>query len=242
VQSLPPAAQPIAAKPAGKRVILDELIKLKVLKQEAKRKGIDKDPDVAVQLSSALDNMLAAVALEKLVSDAPVDLRAFYDAYTDQFRGTRVRQLIVSYDGGLIPPKNGGKALSEADAKARASELAKRIRGGEDFGAVASAESDDVQSAPQGGDLGLVRPGQLGTALEGEIEKLGLNEVSEPIKSAYGIHIFEVTGREVSTFEQVEGALQQQGGKLRAQIIVNDLREKAKVKIENDQFFEAQVP
>jgi peptidyl-prolyl cis-trans isomerase C len=242
VQSLPPAAQPIAAKAAGKKVILDELIKLKVLKQEARRRGLDKEPEIAVQLSSALDNMLAAVALERLVSDAPSDMQAFYEAYRNQFRGTRVRQVLVAYEGGLIPPKEGGRALPEAEARAKASRLADRIRSGESFGAVATAESDDTQSATQGGDLGLVRPGQLGTALESEIDKLEVNRVSEPIKSAYGFHVFEVTGREVSTFDQIEGALRSQGGQLRAQIVVNDLREKANVTIENEAFFEPTVP
>jgi len=242
VQSLPPAARPIAAKAAGKRVILEELVKLKVLKQEAKRKGLDKDPDVSAQLNSALDNMLAAVALEKMVSDSPGDLQAFYDAYRNQFRGTRVRQILLAYEGGLVPPKAGGKAMSADEAKAKAAELAKRIRGGEDFAALAAAESDDEQTAQQGGDLGLVRPGQLGMALDNEIEKLAINEVSEPVKSAYGIHVFEVTGREVSTFEQIESALRQQGPQLRAQIIVNEIKEKAKVTIENPEFFEEQVP
>jgi hypothetical protein len=242
VQSLPAAAQPIAALPAGRRVILDEIIKLKVLKQAAQRKGLDRDPEIAVQLSSALDNMLAAVALEKLVEDSPEDLRAFYDAYSNQFRGTRVRQVLVAYDGGVLPPKSGGKAMSEADAKKKAAGIASRIRGGEDFAAVARAESDDDQSAEAGGSLGLVRPGQLGAALDEAIEGLEPNQVSDPIKSAYGIHVFEVTGREVSAFEDVENALRQQGDQLRAQIVLNDLKEKAKVTIENDEFFEVNVP
>jgi peptidyl-prolyl cis-trans isomerase C len=242
VQSLPAAAQPIAATASGRHLVLEELVRLKVLKQEAKRQGLDRDPEVAMQLASALDNMLAAAALEKMVSDAPTDLREFYEANTNQFRGTRVRQIVVAYDGGLIPPRHGGRAMSEADAKKKASDIAGRIRGGESFASVAAAESDDPQTAEDGGSLGLVRPGQLGQNLETEIEKLQPNVVSDPIRSPYGFHVFEVTGREVSSFEQVEGALVQQGSQLRAQILMNALRETANVRIEDASFFERAGP
>lgn len=242
VQSLPPAAQPIAAKPAGKRLVLEQLIKLKVLKQEAERKELARDPEVAVQLGYILDSMLADVAMQKLVTESPQDLRGFYDAYTNQFRGSHVRQILIAYDGGIVPPKGGGKAPAEPDARRKAEDLAKRVRAGEDFAALAARESDDVQTAGSGGSLGLVRPGQLGSLLDGEIDKLEVNQVSDPIRSAYGFHVFEVTGREISTFEQIEGSLRQQGEQLRAHVVVNDLKEKAKVRIENEEFFETVVP
>lgn len=242
VQSLPPSAQPIAAKPAGKRVILEEMIKVKILEQEAKRLGLDREPEVAVQLNSALDNLLAGVALERLVSSAPKDLREFYDAYTNQFRGTSVRQVLIAYDGGLIPKRGGGTSPSEAEAMKKAIQIAKRLRGGEDFASVAAAESDDDQTAKNGGSLGVVRPGQLGSLLDGAVDALAINEISDPIRSAYGIHIFEVTGREISPFEQMEVSLRRQGDPLRARIVVNDLKEKASVEITNPQFFEETVP
>jgi peptidyl-prolyl cis-trans isomerase C len=242
VQSLPPAAQPIAAKPVGKRLVLDQIVKMKVLKQEAESKGMAREPEIAVQLSYVLDSMLAEVALEKLVSGSPQELRAFYDAYTNQFRGARVRQILVAYDGGIIPPKSGGKALAEPDARKKAEDIARRIRSGEDFASVAASVSDDVQSAGSGGSLGLVRPGQLGSVLDGAIETLEINQVSDPIRSAYGYHVFEVTGREISTFEEIENSLRQQGEQLRAHVVVNDLKEKARVEIENKEFFETFVP
>lgn len=240
LESLPEQAKAIAGKPAGKRVITEEIVKLKLLKQEAEKMGIDKDPEIASQVAAMRDNILAASALEKIVTDTPADLQAFYEKYKNQFRGTRLRQVLVSYDGALIPAKTGTPKLSELQAREKAEAIAARIRKGEDFAAVARAESDDAQSAERAGDLGLIRPGQLGSSLEAPIEKLQINEVSAPVRSPYGFHVFQVTAREVSTFEQIKPALEQQGMNLRAQIVVNAVRENAKIEL-NEDFFEGKV-
>jgi len=242
VRSLPGAAQPIAAKPAGKRVILEELVKLKVLKQETLQEGWSREPDVAVEIASALDNILASVALERLVGEAPNDLEGFYNKYKNEFRGTHTRQILIAYDGGLFGPRGGGKALPEAEAFEVAEGIAGRLRAGEDFASIATAESDDEPSSARGGELGMVRPGQLGSVLDSAVELLEINEISEPIKSAYGIHIFQVTGREIPTFDEVRGDLQRQGEALKARIVVNSLKSEARVEIENDEFFEEIVP
>lgn len=240
LESLPAAAKAIAAKPAGKRVITEEIVKLKLLKQEAEKMGLDEDPQIASQVAAMRDNILAASALEKIVTDTPPDPQAFYEKYKNQFRGTRLRQVLVSYDGALIPAKAGTPKLSEVQAREKAEAIAARIRKGEDFAAIARKESDDVQSAERSGDLGLIRPGQLGSSLEAPIEKLQVNEVSEPIRSPYGFHVFQVTAREVSTFEQIKPAIEQQGANLRAQIVVNAVKENAKIEL-NEDFFEGKA-
>ncbi|MBI2212074.1 MAG: peptidylprolyl isomerase [Acidobacteria bacterium] len=239
--SLPAQAKAIAAKPSGRRLILDEIVKLKLLKQQAEAMGVDKDPEILSQVAAMRDNILAASALEKIVSESPTDLQAFYEKYKNQFRATNVRQILIGYEGSIIPQKPGAEKMSEAQAAVKAAAIVARLRKGEDFATVAKAESDDVKSNEHGGDLGTLRPGQLGPNLEGPIDKLQVNEVSDPVTSPYGVHIFQVTAREVTPFEQVKPALEQQGMNLRAQVVVNAVREGAKIEVE-ESFFSQQRP
>jgi parvulin-like peptidyl-prolyl isomerase len=234
---LPAQAKAIADKPGGKRLILDEIVKLKLLKQQAEKMGIDKDPEIAAQVAAMRDNVLAASALEKIVKESPTDVQAFYDKYKDQFRASHVRQILIGYEGSIVPQREGAAKLTEEQARMKAASIAEKIRKGADFAAVAKAESDDTKSGERGGELGVLRPGQLGPSLEGPIDKLQVNEVSEPVHSPYGFHIFQVTAREVTPFDNVKPALEQQGMNLRAQIIVNSVRESAKIEVE-DSFFE----
>ena len=82
----------------------------------------------------------------------------------------------------------------EAARKRLEAARARIVQGGESFEAVAKAVSEDA-SAPQGGDLGWINPGETVPAFEQAMTKLGLGEISEPVKSQFGWHIILVEER-----------------------------------------------
>jgi peptidyl-prolyl cis-trans isomerase D len=71
--------------------------------------------------------------------------------------------------------------------------LATRVQNGEDFAAIAKAESQDPGSASQGGDLGFISPGIMDKAFDTAAFQLGKNELSQPIRTRFGYHLIEVT-------------------------------------------------
>jgi peptidyl-prolyl cis-trans isomerase SurA len=74
------------------------------------------------------------------------------------------------------------------------SKLRDRILKGEDFGGLASTNSADPGSAPDGGDLGWSGPGTFVPEFDKAIADLKVNEISEPFKSRYGWHIVQMLG------------------------------------------------
>ncbi|HXI12119.1 MAG TPA: peptidylprolyl isomerase [Thermoanaerobaculia bacterium] len=222
----------LASVPA-RRELLDELIKMKLLESEARRLGVEKDPAVASRVSMATGNILANAAIEKLATQpvADAELRALYAKNQKEFEGLKVSQLTIAYAGGAVPSAKG-KTLSPAAAKARAQSLVRRIRAGESFETIARAESDDRQSAAQGGDMGVVTRGMMPPELEQSLFSLPEGSVSEPIQSRFGFHIFKVTGRATKTLEESRPLLEREGKRDRVQKIIADLRQKATVKFE----------
>ena len=97
----------------------------------------------------------------------------------------------------LIKPT---EVLSESAAEALAGQLMERIRGGEDFGALARQYSDDIGSAAEGGELGWTNPGQMVPEFESAMASATEGEVTEPFRSEFGWHILEVTGRRDKDF------------------------------------------
>jgi peptidyl-prolyl cis-trans isomerase D len=90
-------------------------------------------------------------------------------------------------------PETGGSA-GEDRAKAKAAELIKRIRAGEDFAKLARENSEDPGSASRGGDLGWVRRGQTLPEFEQAMFGLKKGETSaEPLRTAAGFHVVKVT-------------------------------------------------
>jgi peptidyl-prolyl cis-trans isomerase SurA len=86
--------------------------------------------------------------------------------------------------------------IAEAEAaKARAAEISKRARAGEDFAKLAKEQSEGA-SGDDGGDLGWFRRGEMTPTLEQAAFALKSGEVSEPVRSRFGFHVVKVTGRQ----------------------------------------------
>jgi peptidyl-prolyl cis-trans isomerase SurA len=102
--------------------------------------------------------------------------------------------------------------VSPADAMQRVRQLRARIQNGEDFAALAKANSDDVASAVDGGDLGWITPGTMVPQFEQAMAKLKPGELSEPVVTRYGVHLIEVLERRSQdvTGERERAAARQQ--------------------------------
>src|ERR1700692_4614081 len=74
------------------------------------------------------------------------------------------------------------------------SRLRDRVMKGEDFAGLASTNSADPGSAPDGGDLGWSGPGTFVPEFDKAIADLKVNEITEPFKSRYGWHIVQMLG------------------------------------------------
>jgi peptidyl-prolyl cis-trans isomerase SurA len=77
----------------------------------------------------------------------------------------------------------------------RLNELRSRALDGDDFSALAEEHSQDPYSSEQGGELGWYPLDQLNTQFRSVVDTLSVGNVSEPIKTASGVHLLKVTDR-----------------------------------------------
>lgn len=98
---------------------------------------------------------------------------------------TRARHILV----------RPSEILSRDDARAKLLQLRARVEHGEDFAGLARANSEDTASASRGGDLGWTTPGQLVPEFEKAMNALKPNELSQPVQSAFGLHLIQVLER-----------------------------------------------
>ena len=97
---------------------------------------------------------------------------------------TRARHILVRTN----------QITSDEQAQQRLSLVRDRLLSGESFEELARSHSDDA-SAPQGGDLGWVSPGETVPAFEQVMNSLQPGEISEPFRSPFGWHIVQVLER-----------------------------------------------
>lgn len=126
--------------------------------------------------------------------------------YNDQVRSIRATG---TFEGAhiLIRATSSEPAAKVAKAKQRAEELLKRSKAGEDFSALAKKESEDQATAPYGGNLGSLQPGQIPATLERAFFDLEANEIAGPIRTSAGFHVIKLIAREalgVLPFKEVK--------------------------------------
>jgi parvulin-like peptidyl-prolyl isomerase len=183
-------------------VIYDKLITHEFDKRHLKVSDADTDA-ARSQLSTQFGNPNVANAFPKWFQErlvgrnaravalraalAGVDLsdesvRKYFEAHKADFSQNCLSHILV-------------KTKAEADA------VLTRIKGGEDFAAVAKQVSIDTGSGAKGGDLGCNPKGVFVPEFDKAASELPIGQLSDPVQTQYGFHIILVKERKDASFE-----------------------------------------
>lgn len=110
--------------------------------------------------------------------------------------------------------------VSEDDARLRLLEFRERIEAGEDFARLARLYSVDYSSGVDGGNLGWLDTGATVKEYEEAVNQLEEGELSQPVRTQYGWHLIQLTGRR--TIDETE---QNQRNKIHSQLLQQKQRE-----------------
>jgi peptidyl-prolyl cis-trans isomerase SurA len=234
------------------RSFIDEKLQL----QEAKRLGIDvtdADMNQAMQTIAQRNNTTPSV-LQQYLSDRGLSPRALQDQLRAQIAWLKIvsRELrpkvVVTQEQIELALGRGtgddarelqlGEILlpvydrnQEDQVLADAQGLIASLRGGADFAAVARQVSA-AASAENGGDLGWVPLAAVVPDIRDRIASLPVGQVSDPILSQAGVHIFLVRDQRTRTQgagdrDSVRQQLEQQQLERQASRYLRDLRREA---------------
>jgi hypothetical protein len=207
---LPADVQQQFSSEPGKMAFAEQVIRIKLMEQEARRRGIDRDPKVAAQVTADRMNVLANAAAQKLVAPPTEDaVLKYYKENGGRFEAIDISHIAFAYEGGKLPPRGGGRPSSEAEAVNKALAAYKALKNGADFAAVARRESDDAESGQRGGELGHFTPGALPQELEARIWALKPGQFSGPIPSPLAVHIFLMNSRGTAPIDKVRAGITQ---------------------------------
>jgi peptidyl-prolyl cis-trans isomerase SurA len=111
----------------------------------------------------------------------------------DQRSGLRTQEVAVHRARHILLRVDA--QTSEDQARRRALELRRRIELGTEFGQVARDHSQDLGSAPRGGELDWAYPGDTVPEFEQAMVALSPGQISDPVRSAFGIHLIQLLER-----------------------------------------------
>lgn len=215
VQEVLNRMSPRGRPPDAKRQVLNNIVELYVFANEARKAGLDKDPEVLKRLHETTTVVLARAFFERNVTgkaEVPdADAMKVYE------------QNKVNY---LAPAQIKVEQILVKD-KAKADEVLARLKKGEDFAELAKKESKDPMSAAKGGDLGWKGVDSFDPNFIKAVETLKKGELSQPVQTRLGFHIVRLLDRKeprTLTFDEVknpikEGLQRQAVDKLRKQYV-----------------------
>jgi peptidyl-prolyl cis-trans isomerase D len=152
------------------------------------------------------------------VTDA--DIEAFYKQNIAQY------QTPEEVRASHVLLKTEGK--DEAQVKAKADEVAKRAKAGEDFAALAKEFSEDESNKNNGGDLNYFGRGAMVQEFEQAAFAMKAGEISDPIKTSFGFHIIKLVDHKQATTRPVSDVRAELEDQLKWQKAQSDAAEQAK--------------
>lgn len=138
-----------------RRALLQDLIDIKLLAQEARRRGLDQKPEVRDAIRQILRDAILAKARQGLPSPAEIpaaEVKAYYDAHLDAYREPERRRVSAI-------------VVDDEDQAAEVLKKARAIKSGNDWGELfhehsltAPKQRNPRAPADLAGDLGIVGP------------------------------------------------------------------------------------
>lgn len=139
--------------------------------------------DKLVERDAKVNALTVSLAGQNTSDDAT---KAYYNAHKEEFTQACVSHILVA-------------------TREKADQLKARVVGGEDFGAVAKAESQDSLSAAKNGELGCDISADTVSSPEfvAAVMSQPIGEVGGPVQTTAGFHLVKVASRAIPPFEKV---------------------------------------
>jgi peptidyl-prolyl cis-trans isomerase C len=249
------------------RSVLDQIVSYRLLIQESRaRKVAAADAEVDARMKEiqgqfpseeAFKQMLTQrkttldqvrsdirqdITVQKLIEDEvsakaavkPEQVADFYAKNPDQFK--QPERVHASHI--LISVPKGADAAAKTQARTKAADILKEVKGGKDFAALAKEHSQDPGSAQNGGDLGFFQQGQMVGPFNDVAFALAPGAVSDLVETDFGFHIIKVAEKQAprtvpldEVRPQLEQYLERQNREQQTDAFVNGLKAKGKIEI-----------
>ncbi len=208
--------------PQARASIIDQLALQMVVAEEAVKKGLDKAPDVADQIVTLRQSVLARAYVQDYIKNHPVTddmLKAEYDRIKASVSGTeyKARHILVE---------------KEADAK---DIIAKLNKDPAAFEKLAKEKSIDPGSKVKGGELGWFDLKGMVPEFGAAVSKLEKGKFTEvPVKTQFGYHVIlleDTRPIEAPPLEAVKAQLSQQVQQQNVEKQLDALKAAAKIEV-----------
>ena len=222
LENIDPQMSAMYNSPEGRAALIDEVINIRLFALRGIKDGVDKSPEYLDEIERYKKHALMKVTVEKIIEKVEVtdeDAKKFYDENPTQFaqpEQIHASHILVSDDEEME------KVLAELKADETFEDVARKY--------------SICPSKENSGDLGFFGRGQMVKEFEDAAFNLKVGEVSEPVKTQFGVHVIRLEEKKeeskipiAEVMEQLKPYLLQQKRSEAYQEVLAQLKEEYKI-------------
>jgi peptidyl-prolyl cis-trans isomerase C len=193
MQGLPPQTRQAAMR--NRKQFIQQFALMERLSELAEKSKLDERSPYKEAIAFNRMNILMQAQINETYNAFPVlreEEQKFYDENKSKYEQVTLKVIYIPFSSHAAGAAvEGQKHLTEEEAKNKAAELVKEIKGGADFVKLVKENSEDATSKAKDGDFGtLSRSDNLPESIRSVVFSLKVGEVSEPARQPNGFYIF----------------------------------------------------
>ena len=204
--------------PEMRDAIKQQMINRELMTQEAAKRGLDKNPEIAARLSFSRQDVLSNAYFQEVLRANPVTDDALKKEYerikAQSAKEYKTRHILVE---------------KEDEAK----DIIAQLKKGASFEKLAAEKSNDPGSKANGGDLDWSMPSRFVKPFGDAMVKLKKGQITDtPVHTNFGWHVIRVDDERAAKlpgFDEAKAQLQQGLQNQAVEKAIADLRAKAKI-------------
>ncbi|MEH7236649.1 peptidylprolyl isomerase [Bacillus sp. JJ1562] len=188
--------------------VLELLITNKIIEQEAEKemitvsdKELDEEMQPLIDSYGGEESFTSAIEASGLTrADVEDDVRQFIQTKKlleprIEITDDEIKTYFEANKDSLAQPEQVQASHILVEDETTANEVATKLADGSDFAELAKEYSKDTANAEDGGELGYFGKGQMVAEFDNAVFSLGIDEISDPVKTEFGYHIIKVTDK-----------------------------------------------
>lgn len=225
-----------------KESVLNDLIDMEILKQDAEKSGIKaEEAEIDKELNTVKEQMGGQEAFNEQLKQMGSN-EAYYRKYftnlniMKQYYKVKEKEFKASEDEIKKYYDEHKDEYFTADAAHilvkdvnEANLIKKELSKGADFAQIAKEKSTDKGSAEKGGELGEFSNGMMVKEFEDVVKSIKVGEISDPVESQFGFHITKLNKFENKKLEEVKEIIESAVTQQKYKDHLDNLKKEAKI-------------
>ncbi len=170
---------------------VDDLVQHQLFIADALAKGYPEKEDIKKRLNNMEDQRLFSYVYERAIVDSLIGEAYLKQMYENAKYEIHARHILIQYAG--LPRSKATR--SEQEALAVCAHILQQLKEGAKFEDLANQYTEDPSGKNNGGDLGWFGWGKMIGPFQDTAFKMKAGEVSDIVKTRFGLHIIKLEGR-----------------------------------------------